>query len=64
MRAPSTSSGSNLQRFHINLALRQKEEVAELCDAHYCSLGFNKKHEALTYLKSRLVKVSDLPPAR
>ena len=55
---------SNLQRLRNNLALKKNEAVAELCDAHYCSLGFDKKQKALTYLKSRLVKVADLPPAR
>ena len=55
---------SDLQRFRNDRAILKTETVEKLCDSHYCCQGFDKKDKALTYMKSRLVSVSDIPPAK
>ena len=55
---------SDMQRFRNERATLKTETVDKLCDSHYCCRGFDKKDKALTYMKSRLVSVSDIPPAK
>ena len=55
---------SELQRYRNNRAMTKMQTVEELCDSHYCCQGFDKKDKALTYMKSSLVKASDITPAK
>ena len=63
-KAFDSKKDNNLQRFHKNLAMKKKEAVAGLCNSHYCSEGFDKKDNALTYLRSMLVKVANIFPTK
>ena len=55
---------SDLQKFRNDRATTKSTAVAELCDSQYCCQGFDKQDKALTYMKSKLIKVSDIPPAK
>ena len=55
---------SDIQRFRNTRALTKERAVAELCETHYSSQGFDKQDKAMTYVKSLLVKTSDIPPTK
>ena len=55
---------SDILRFRNTRALTKEKAVAELCNTHYSSQGFDKQDKSITYIKSMLVKTSDIPPAK
>ena len=55
---------SDLQRFRNTRALTKDNAVKELCDSYYNSQGFSKKEQAMSYLSTKLTKVSDIKPPR
>ena len=64
VEAFDSKAESDLQRFRNERALTKTTAVETLCDSWYSTRGFTEQQKASSYLASRLVTVSDVPPAR